>query len=61
VQRKLRTVPALVGRDLHVRPGDGGSVCFAFEGSEYESLEEIPNLTAQQIVRDAIAEWDEKT
>ncbi|MFN2220763.1 MAG: hypothetical protein ACK2UA_19285 [Anaerolineae bacterium] len=60
VQRKLRTVPALVGRDLHVGLGDGGSVCFAFEGSKYESLEEIPNLTAQQVVRDAIAEWDEK-
>jgi len=60
VQRKLRAVPALVGRDLHVRPGDGGSVCFSFDGSEYGSLEEIPNLTAQEIVRDAIAEWDEK-
>lgn len=61
VQRKLRTMPVLVGRDLHVRLSDGGSVCFAFEGTEYGSLEEIPNLTAQQLVQDAIAEWDEKT
>ncbi len=60
VQRRLRTLPALAGRDLHVRLGDGGLVRFAFEGAEYERLEEIPNLTAQQLVRDAIAEWDEK-
>jgi len=60
VQRKIHTVPALLGRDLHLRLGDGGSVCFAFEGQEYESLEEMPNLTAQQLVQDAIAEWDEK-
>jgi hypothetical protein len=61
VQRKLRTVPALVGRDLHVCLSDGGLVCFVFEGSEYGSLDEIPNLTAQQLVRDAIAEWDART
>jgi hypothetical protein len=61
VQRKLRITPVLVGRDLHVRLGDGGSVRFAFDGTEYGSLEEIPNLTARQLVRDAIAEWDEKT
>ena len=60
VQRKIHTVPALLGRDLHLRLGDGGSVRFAFEGQEYESLEEMPNLTAQQLVQDAIAEWDEK-
>jgi len=61
VQRRIHTVPALLGRDLHVRLGDGGSVRFAFEGQEYESLEEVPNLTAQQLVQDAITEWDEKT
>lgn len=61
VQRRIHTVPALLGRDLHVRLGDGGSVRFAFEGTEYESLEEVPNLTAQQLVRDAITEWDERT
>ena len=58
LQRRLRTVPALAGRDLHVRLGDGGGVCFVFEAAEYESLDGIPNLTAQQLVRDAIAEWD---
>ena len=60
VQRRIHTVPALLGRDLHVRLGDGGLVRFAFEGKEYESLEEVPNLTAQQIVQDAITEWDER-
>ncbi len=60
VQRRLRILPALAGRDLHVRLGYGGIVRFAFDGAEYEKLEEIPNLTAQQLVRDAIAEWDER-
>ena len=61
VQRRIHTVPALHARDLHVRLGDGGSVRFVFEGVEYDSLEEIPNLTAQQLVKDAITEWDERT
>ena len=60
LQRRIQTVPALLGRDLHVRLGDGGSVRFAFEGKEYESIQEVPNLTAQQLVQDAITEWDEK-
>jgi hypothetical protein len=60
VQRRIHTMPALHGRDLHVRLGAGGSVRFAFEGVEYERLEEIPNMTAQQLVQDAIAEWDER-
>jgi hypothetical protein len=60
VQRRIHTTPALHARDLHVRLGAGGSVRFVYEGVEYESLEGIPNLTAQQLIRDAIAEWDER-
>ena len=60
VQRRLRTVPALAGRGLHVQPSDSGMVCFVFDGSEYGSLEAIPNLTAQQLVQDAIDEWNER-
>ena len=60
VQRRLRTVPALAGRGLHVQPGDEGLVCFVFEGAQYGSLESIPNLTAQQLVQDAIDEWNER-
>lgn len=60
VQRRINTTPALHARDLHVRLGAGGSVRFVFEGVEYKSLKEIPNLTAQQLVREAIAEWDER-
>jgi hypothetical protein len=59
VQRKLHIAPALAGRGLHVRLGEDGSVRFLFEGREYGSLEELPNLTAQQLVQDAIDEWDE--
>ena len=59
VQRKLHTAPALAGRGLHVRLGEDGSVRFLFEGREYGSLDKLPNLTAQQLVQDAIDEWDE--
>ena len=60
VQRRIHTVPALHTRDLHVRLGEGGSVRFVFEGVEYDSPEDIPNLTAQQLIKDAITEWDER-
>lgn len=60
VQRKIRGVPALLDRGLHVQPGDSGLVHFVFDGTEYGSLEAIPNLTAQQLVQDAIDEWNEK-
>lgn len=60
VQRRIHTVPALHARDLHVQLGDSGSVRFVYEGIEYERLEEVPNLTAQKLVQDCIAEWDER-
>jgi hypothetical protein len=61
VQRRIQLIPALQGRGLHVRPGPGGSVCFVFEGQEYESLDDLPNLTARQLIEDAIQEWDQTT
>lgn len=61
IQRRAQLIPALVGRDLHVRIGPGGGVCFVFEGREFGNLEEVPNLTAQQLIKDAIREWDETT
>jgi hypothetical protein len=61
VQRRIQLIPALVGRDLHVQSGQGGEVIFVFEGQEYENLEAMPNLTARQLIQDAIREWDETT
>jgi hypothetical protein len=61
VQRRLPLIPALAGRELHVRPGPGGKVRFSFEGQEYENVDDIPNLTARQLITDAIQEWDETT
>ena len=61
VQRRVQLIPALAGRELQVRSGPGGKVVFGFEGRVYESLDDIPNLTAQQLVKDAIQEWDETT
>jgi hypothetical protein len=59
VQRRIRLIPALIGRDLHIRLDHAESVCFTFEGKEYKNLEDVPNLTARQLVKDAIQEWEE--
>lgn len=61
VQRRLLLFPALVGRDLHVRLDSDDSVCFVFEGQEYGSLDDVPNLTARQLIRESIQEWEETT
>jgi len=61
VQRRVQIVPALAGRGLHVRPGPGGKVLFSFEGQEYNGVDDVPNFTARQVIKDAIQEWDELT
>jgi hypothetical protein len=61
VQRRMQLIPALMGRELHVRPGPGASVRFVFDGKEYQEVDDIPNLTARQLIQDAIREWDETT
>jgi membrane protein implicated in regulation of membrane protease activity len=61
VQRRAQLIPALVGKDLHVRLGPGDSVRFVFEGRAYEGLDEVPNMTARQLIKDAIQEWEETT
>jgi hypothetical protein len=61
VQRRVKLIPALQGRGLHLGSGPAGKVLFLFEGQSYEQLEDIPNLTAQDLVRDSIREWDETT
>jgi hypothetical protein len=61
IQRRVRLIPALAGRDLHVRLDAAGSVRFAFQGQEYEDLNDVPNMTARQLIRDAIQEWEETT
>lgn len=59
VQRRLSLFPALTGRDVHVGLDSDNSVCFVFEGQEYESLDDVPNLTARQLIREAIQEWED--
>jgi len=61
VQRRLQWISALAQKELHIQPGPSGEVRFTFEGKEYEHVDDIPNLTARQLVRDAIEEWDETT
>lgn len=59
LQRRIQLIPAMVGRDLHVRLDSGDAVHFAFEGREYDNLDDLPNLTAQQLIKDAIQEWED--
>jgi hypothetical protein len=61
IQRRIPLIPALVGRGLHVQAGLGGEVLFVFEEQAYENLEDLPNLTARELIQDAIREWDETT
>lgn len=61
IQRRIQLIPALANRDLHVRPGQDGIVRFVFEGQEYKSLDDLPNLTARQVIKEAIQEWEETT
>jgi hypothetical protein len=61
VQRRIQITPALVGRGLHVRSDSAGKVVFLFDGQEFVSVEDIPNLTARTLVEDAIQEWDQTT
>ena len=61
IQRRISLIPALVGRGLYVQSGVGGEVLFVFEGKAYEYLENLPNLTARELIQDAIREWDETT
>ncbi len=59
IQRRVQLIPALTGRDLSVQLGTGDSVRFVFDGRAYENLEDVPNMTARQLIKDAIQEWEE--
>lgn len=61
IQRRIPLIPALQGRGLHIQSGPGGSVRFVFDGQEYTSIADVPNLTAQDLIRDAIQEWEQTT
>ena len=58
VQGQLRATPTLLPGGLHVQTGLDKRVAFVFEGQEYASVDEIPNRTAQEVIRHAIREWE---
>ncbi len=59
LQRRMQLIPAFHGRDLHVRADPSGVVHFQFDGQEYQSASDIPNMTARQLIADATKEWEE--
>ena len=61
LQRRIQTIPAFHGRELHMRADPTGAVRFQWDGQEYQDANEIPNLTARQLIADAIKEWEETT
>ncbi len=42
-----------------MRADPTGAVRFQFDGQEYQDASDIPNLTARQLIADAIKEWEE--
>jgi len=61
LQRRMEMIPAFRDRELHMRADPTGSVRFQFDGQEYQEANDIPNLTARQLIADAIKEWEETT
>lgn len=59
LQRRMQAIPSFRGRELHMHADATGAVRFQFEGQEYQDANEIPNLTARQLIADAIKEWEE--
>ena len=57
----MQAIPAFHGRELHMRADPTGAVHFLFDGQEYQEANDIPNLTARQLIADAIKEWEEIT
>ncbi len=58
LQSKIAGTP-LAGRGLKVADGLHGGI-FSLDGHDYESLEELPDPEARDMVRAAIQEWDSK-
>ncbi|MBN1135096.1 MAG: hypothetical protein JXM73_00825 [Anaerolineae bacterium] len=61
LQRRMQTIPAFHDRELHMRADPSGAVHFQFDGRDYQDANDIPNLTARQLIADAIKEWEETT
>jgi hypothetical protein len=61
LQRRMKAIPAFHGRELHMLTDPTGTVRFQFDGHEYQDANDIPNLTARQLIADAIKEWEEIT
>ena len=61
LQRRMLAIPAFHGRELHMRADPTGAVHFQFDGQEYQDMNDIPNLTARQLIADAIKEWEDLT
>jgi len=60
VQQQVRLNPTLFPGGLHVQTGLDRRVVFVFEGQEYASVDEIPNRTAQEVIHNAIREWEDR-
>jgi len=59
LQKKLEDHP-LESRGIRLGTSESGGLLFQIGLDEYEWLEDIPDLPVQEIIRKAIAEWEER-
>jgi hypothetical protein len=59
LQDKIARTP-LARRGVHVRADTQGNALFLLEGKTYPTVEAVPDPEVQQVIREAISEWEKK-
>ena len=60
LQAKATADRSFVGRQVELRSAAGGDLQFIVDGQFYESVNEIPDESAANLFRSAIAEWESR-
>jgi hypothetical protein len=58
LQSKLAGTP-LLQRGLRMRPGPRGEAIFDLDGTSYPAVDEVPDAEVRDVIRAAIAEWEQ--
>jgi hypothetical protein len=46
-------------RGIRVRSGPNGAALFEADGRAYESVDELPDAEIREMIRSAVAEWEQ--
>ncbi|MGC9398631.1 MAG: hypothetical protein ACP5HM_05800 [Anaerolineae bacterium] len=60
VEGKQRQRPSLAARSIRLQNAPGGGIRFVIDGHTYTSVEEIPDLEIQALIREATREWEQQ-